>query len=106
MSAYENSEPEGSGPITAEQALEGINRIRNSIVGSQNINWSEHIYPLVALLNRAGQQGLSYPEARKNIGTLIDFRDEALVLLRAAYGESLTIELHQLIGEFLRRVDK
>lgn len=31
-------------------ALGKINAIRNSIVGTQNVNWSAHIYPLVAAL--------------------------------------------------------
>lgn len=58
--------------ITAEEALIGINGIRNSIIGAQNINWSEHIYPLVSLLNRAGYFGKPYPEAKAYIGSLID----------------------------------
>jgi hypothetical protein len=37
-------------------ALAKINAIRNSIIGCQSINWSEHIYPLVAALNEAGIQ--------------------------------------------------
>lgn len=53
-------------------ALGKINEIRNSIVGMQTINWSEHIYPLVAALNEAGIEGMSYPEARENMGKLID----------------------------------
>lgn len=53
-------------------ALTKIDGIRNSIIGVQNINWSEHIYPLVAALEDAGINGLPYPEAKKNIGTLID----------------------------------
>jgi hypothetical protein len=82
---YDVFEPEGEDePLSAEEALAGINLIRNSIVGAQAINWSEHIYPLVALLNRAGMQGLPYPEAKKNIGMLIDFRDEATALLKDA----------------------
>lgn len=68
-------------PISAEEALAGINEIRNSIVGLQTVNWSEHIYPLVDLLNRAGQEGLSYPEAKANFGTILDQRNEALRLL-------------------------
>lgn len=59
-------------------ALAKINDIRNSIVGTQQINWSEHIYPLVAALNEAGLKGLPYPEARANMGTVIEQRDTAL----------------------------
>lgn len=103
---YEQFEPDnGDEPIGRETALEGINAIRNSIVGAQAFNWSEHMYPLVSLLNRAGYRGLPYPEAKLNIGRLIDFREEALVLLRAARGEALTRELHDRIAEFLERVD-
>lgn len=83
IEGYEGFEPTGDGPISAEEALERINRIRNSIVGAQAINWSEHIYPLVAILNRAGLEGLPYPEAKANIGTLIDFREEAIEAARA-----------------------
>ncbi|SFM09567.1 hypothetical protein [Pelosinus propionicus] len=56
----------------AEAVLEKINNIRNSIVGTQTINWSEHIYPLVAALNEAGLKGMGYPKARKYLGTLIE----------------------------------
>jgi hypothetical protein len=56
----------------AEAALEKINAIRNSIIGSQCINWSEHIYPLVAALNDAGCKGLPYPAAKQNYGTLFE----------------------------------
>lgn len=55
-----------------DAALNAINAIRNSIVGAQTINWSEHIYPLVAALNEAGYVGMEYPEAREYVGSLID----------------------------------
>lgn len=70
---YEQFEPDSSSEsITEQQALEGVNAIRNSIVGAQTFNWSEHMYPLVSLLNRAGYEGLPYPEAKVNVGTLLD----------------------------------
>lgn len=56
----------------AEKSLEKINDIRNSIVGMQKINWSEHIYPLVAALNEAGLKGMGYPKAMPYFGTLIE----------------------------------
>jgi hypothetical protein len=68
---------EGSAEDPRDVALAKINAIRDSIVGHQQINWSEHIYPLVAALNEAGVKGLEYPEAKANIGTLHD-RIEAL----------------------------
>lgn len=76
---YEQFEPnlESGTPITKQEALEGINAIRNSIIGAQTWNWSEHGYPLVSLLDRAGFKGLPYPEAKKNIGTLIERADKA-----------------------------
>lgn len=82
---YEQYEPnnESATPITEQQALEGINAIRNSIVGCQQVNWSEHIYPLVSLLNRAGYEGLSHAEAKKNIGTLIDQNSEAREIIKS-----------------------
>lgn len=79
---YAQFEPPGDGPISEREALEGINKIRNSIVGLQSINWSEHIYPLVSLLNRAGLKGLDYPEAKENFGTCLEQRNEAIELLK------------------------
>jgi len=49
----------------AEAALTKINGIRNSIVQRQTINWSQHIYPLVAALNDAGVVGDSYDQTRE-----------------------------------------
>lgn len=73
----------------AEAALTKINEIRNSIVGSQTINFSEHLYPLVAALNEAGFAGLPYPEARANVGTLL------------ARAERAEAEVHRLKGLLL-----
>lgn len=52
--------------------LAKINDIRNSIIGCQKMNWSEHIYPLVAALNEAGIEGQNYPEAREYVGTMLE----------------------------------
>lgn len=46
------------------RALAQVNEIRNSIIGLQTVNWSAHIYPLVAALNGAGFQGKDYEAAR------------------------------------------
>lgn len=51
---------------------EKVNVIRNSIIGLQKINWSEHIYPLVAALEAAGFPGEDYDTARARIGTLLE----------------------------------
>ncbi|HEY0800687.1 MAG TPA: hypothetical protein VGD54_07575, partial [Steroidobacteraceae bacterium] len=53
-------------------ALTKINEIRNSIIGVQGFNFSEHAYPLVAILDAAGFKGLPYPEAKANLGTLLE----------------------------------
>jgi hypothetical protein len=53
-------------------ALTKIDAIRNSIIGAQKVNWSEHVYPLVAALDEAGFPGQPYEQARENVGTLID----------------------------------
>lgn len=53
-------------------ALTKINEVRNSIIGTHSLNWSEHVYPLVAALADAGFEGLGYPKARENYGTLIE----------------------------------
>jgi hypothetical protein len=57
---------------TALKALVKIDAIRNSIIGCQSVNWSEHVYPLVAALGEAGFEGQEYEDARKNVGTLIE----------------------------------
>lgn len=56
---------------------EKVNAIRNSIVGMQGFNFSEHAYPLVAALDAAGFKGLNYAEAKANLGTMIEQRDKA-----------------------------
>ncbi len=53
-------------------ALQKVSDIRDSIVGLQGFDFSEHAYPLVAVLNEAGFEGAGYKIARKNLGTLID----------------------------------
>ncbi len=73
-----------------QKALEKINAIRNSIIGGQTINWSEHIYPLVAALKEAGIEGMDYPEARENFGT---------TLQRAVAAEGMAARLWSLLDD-------
>jgi hypothetical protein len=40
-------------------ALQKISEIRDSIIGLQKFNWSEHAYPLVAALDAAGFTGIA-----------------------------------------------
>jgi hypothetical protein len=54
-------------------ALEKIDAIRNDIIGRQNINWSRHIYPLVAALGEAGFEGADYEVARAKAKQEIDW---------------------------------
>lgn len=58
-------------------ALTKISAIRDSIVGMQGFNFSEHAYPLVAALDEAGFKGAGYEIARANLGTLIEQRNRA-----------------------------
>lgn len=51
---------------------EKVSAIRDSIVAMQTVNWSEHIYPLVAALDEAGFAGAGYPGDRENFGTLLE----------------------------------
>lgn len=51
-------------------AMSTINDIRNSIVGHQNVSFSEHVYPLIFALDNAGFKGKSYAEAREDALTL------------------------------------
>jgi hypothetical protein len=44
-------------------ALVKIDRIRNNIIGCQNVNWSRDIYPLVAVLGEVGFPGEGYEAA-------------------------------------------
>jgi len=48
--------------VQARGALTKIDAIRNSIVETQSINWSGHIYPLVAALREAGYEGTGSAE--------------------------------------------
>lgn len=76
-----------------DAALNAINTIRNSIVGTQTVNWSEHVYPLVAALEGAGYAGMEYPEALENFGTLIERTNAAESQL-----SSLKADVERLTG--------
>lgn len=72
-------------------ALAKINAIRESIVAHQTVNFSEHVYPLVAALNEAGVKGMGYPEAMKYYGSATDRAvkaENALKRLRASIKKS------------------
>lgn len=48
-----------------KEALTRISAIRDDIIGRQSVNWSAHIYPLVAALGDAGFEGVGYDVARE-----------------------------------------
>lgn len=62
MSAYALPIAEHRDALAA--ALAKIDAIRNSIIGRQGVNWSAHIYPIVAALDEAGYGGEGYEVAR------------------------------------------
>jgi len=64
--------PDPSAGERMREALDKINDVRNSIIGTQSLNWSEHVYPLVAALEAAGFEGMGYPAARQYYGTLVE----------------------------------
>lgn len=61
----------------AQAALTKINVIRNSIIGLQSVNWSEHVYPLVEALEEAGIEGMGYGDARSKFGTMLERTNKA-----------------------------
>ena len=75
-----------------EASLKKIDEIRNSLIGTQTVNWSAHIYPLVAALAEAGYKGESYDVAREKAETLIEQRNDAIS--RAEQAESSLSTLH------------
>lgn len=54
------------------ETLAAISAIRDSIVGAQKFNWSEHAYPLVAALDAAGYVGAGYKITHANLNTLVN----------------------------------
>ena len=58
--------------VALRTALAKINEIRNSIIGFQTVNWSEHVYPLVAALNEAGIEGMEYDAACQHYRTMFE----------------------------------
>jgi len=74
-----------------DAALAKINEIRNSIIGCQTVNWSAHVYPLVAALEEAGIAGEGWEVASKKAQTLLDRANSAedeLAALKSAAPES------------------
>jgi len=79
-------------------ALKKINEIRNSIIGAQGVNWSEHVYPLVAALNEAGITGLPYPEARETVRTLADRAERMETALKHIAATADTLSPQEFIN--------
>lgn len=66
----------------ARKALSEIREVMDCVVGTQSVNWSAHVYPIIASLSRAGYDGAGYEEARDMARTLIAERDEARAVAR------------------------
>ena len=58
--------------IALRKCTDRINEIRNSIVGFQTVNWSKHVYPLVAALDDAGIKGEGYEVSSEKATTILD----------------------------------
>lgn len=80
-----------------EAVLSTINDIRNSIIGFQTVNFSEHVYPLVAALKRAGIEGTGYPQAREQFGTMLERTKTAKAKIAALEAENA--ELRRELAE-------
>lgn len=76
---------------------EKVDVIRNSIVGMQGFNFSEHGYPLVAALEAAGFRGVGYEIARKNLGTLIEQRDAAIARAETLQADLTRVEMAHVV---------
>jgi len=89
--------------IKLRAALSKLNEIRNSIVGVQGFNFSEHAYPMVAALNEAGFEGLPYPEAKANVGTLIEratLAEDAIkgVIEQVESNDTCSARMHRILA--------
>jgi hypothetical protein len=85
------------------KALQAINEIRNSIVGTHTVNWAAHVYPLVKVLNEVGIEGQGYEEARDKACTLIQQRDEALTDCRTMADWIIKIKTTEEIYQTARK---
>lgn len=79
-----------------EACVKKVNDIRNSIIALQTMNWSEHIYPLVAALEAAGVAGKGYPGDRENYGTILQ-QNEAMRKELAATRKCV-LALHECVA--------
>ena len=85
-------------------ALQKISEIRDSIIGLQKFNWSEHAHPLVAALDAAGFTGTPYEIAHKNTGTLLEQINTAeaeITHLKAQLSEQFDSEVNTGHAKFL-----
>jgi malonyl CoA-acyl carrier protein transacylase len=60
-----------------KSVIQMIDDIRNSIVAFQTVNWSEHIYPLVTILEAAGFKGMEYPAAKDKFKPILERAETA-----------------------------
>ena len=86
------------------RGLQKIGEIRDSIIGLQKFNWSEHGYPLVAALDAAGFTGTTYENAQKNVGTLLERTNAAeaeVAVLQAKLSEQFDSDVNVGHTKFL-----
>lgn len=60
--------------LSAEEALDRINRMRSNVVMTQRASWSNMLYPLVAILDAAGYEceGATDEQRAGKMPTLLD----------------------------------
>lgn len=51
--------------MDADAALRAINELRSNIIATQSASWSNTVYPLVAILNKAGYEQVDSTEKQK-----------------------------------------
>lgn len=92
--------------VALEQMGAKVNEVRKSIVGMQGLNFSEHVYPLVAALNEAGFDGGTYEANRKSLGTLIEQTKAAETELAAERLKTVAAQAEAVgLRETLKKVD-
>jgi len=84
-------------------ALEKINAIRNSIIGFQTVNWSAHIYPMVAALQDAGFEGEGYEVAREKAQSFVERVNAAEA--RALTAEAALVKARTALEPFAKAAD-
>lgn len=67
--------------LTLDSAMAKLSDIRDSIIGMQGFNFSEHAYLMAEILDSAGYRGHGYETSVRNFGTLLQQRDDSTLKL-------------------------